>query len=569
MGKKNSKNKNPKNNNNCFSTDNNQYIIGELIKKEEYISDNSEPLPLSKISITEQMKKSVCIIDNEKEKGTGFICLIPYPNEFSLFRVLITCNHILNDIKIGNKIKLIFDGKEKIIIINEFRKIYANEEYDINIIELKENEFDLNDYLLIDDLMYKENELNRIYKNKEIYIIHYLKGKELNYFVDRIINIDNSQIQYCCDISDDLSGAPILKLENYQVIGIHTGNNRNKKCNIGEIIKLAIDDFSKENKPVKNNEYKIMNNKDKKLEKKKINDKLLNKNGINYIIAEIEIKEEDLYKDIRIINSFEHCRNGIILEREKGEKEEDFENEREIKQNCEIIINNEKIPFSFFYKFNKKGKYIILYLFKNKLSKINNLFHSCSSITNINLYKFNAENVTNMFDLFYNCSTLKNINFSNFNTQNAINMGSIFRGCSSLTSINLSSFNTKNVTDMNYMFYGCSSLKNLNLSNFNTQNVIDISYMFCECRALTNINLSNFNTNKVTNMGSMFSRCSSLTGIDLSNFNTKKVANMSSLFWGCRSLININLSNFKIKNTTYKGSMFFGCNSLIKKYTFI
>ena len=40
----------------------------------------------------------------------------------------------------------------------------------------------------------------------------------------------------------------------------------------------------------------------------------------NYIIAEIEIKEEDINKDINIINSFEQNRNEIILEKEKGEK---------------------------------------------------------------------------------------------------------------------------------------------------------------------------------------------------------------------------------------------------------
>jgi len=48
-------------------------------------------------------------------------------------------------------------------------------------------------------------------------------------------------------------------------------------------------------------------------------------------------------------------------------------------------------------------------------------------------------------------------------------MNSMFNGCSSLKEINLSKFNTQNVTDMSWMFYGCSSLKEINLSNFNTQ----------------------------------------------------------------------------------------------------
>ena len=278
MGKSNSKSKkNPKDNSRSLSLNNNQDTKKELIKKETSISGQSEQLPLSKISIiTEQMKKSVCKIDNENLESTGFICLIPYPNEFNLLRVLITSNHALNDIKIGNKIKLIFDEKEKIIIIDEFRRIYTNEEYDIKIIELKENEFYLNDYIKLDDLMYKENELNKIYKNKQIYIIHYLKGKEVNYFVDEIMNIDNNQIHTCCAANDVSSGAPILNLENYRIIGIYTGNDRNNKCNVWKIIKLVIDDFNKRYKTIKNNDN---NNMIKELE----TNELLSQNETNYI----------------------------------------------------------------------------------------------------------------------------------------------------------------------------------------------------------------------------------------------------------------------------------------------
>ena len=134
------------------------YIENKAIKKEAYIPGHSEALSLNQIRpITEQMKKSICKIDNFQKKGTGFLCLIPNPKIDHLLRVLITCNHVLNDIKIGNQIKLIFNEKEKILIIDEKRKIYTNTGYDITIIELKENEFDLYDYLKIDDLMYKKN----------------------------------------------------------------------------------------------------------------------------------------------------------------------------------------------------------------------------------------------------------------------------------------------------------------------------------------------------------------------------------------------------------------------------
>ena len=74
-------------------------------------------------------------------------------------------------------------------------------------------------------------------------------------------------------------------------------------------------------------------------------------------------------KKIQIINSFEECK------RIRGwkDKEDDYkyENEKEIKENCKIKIdNNNIIPFNYYYEFKKKGKYKIEYRFKNKLSKI-------------------------------------------------------------------------------------------------------------------------------------------------------------------------------------------------------
>ncbi len=201
----------------------------------------------------------------------------------------------------------------------------------------------------------------------------------------------------------------------------------------------------------------------------------------NYISAEVYIKEEDTYKYTRIINSFEKAKS-----EEKWintENDNKYENEEEIKK-CKIKINDELIPFCYCYKFSKKGKNIIKYLFSNELTKMNHMFIGCSSLINIDL--------------------------SNYNTKNAINMSYMFSGCSSLKNIDLSSINTQNVTDMSCMFNGCISLKNINLSNLNTQNVTDMNGMFSGCNSLTNINLSNFNTQKVLNMSFMFSECKSL-----------------------------------------------------------
>ena len=171
--------------------------IEENIKKEAYIEGHAEAISLDQITtITEQMKKSICKINNGLIKGTGFICLIPNPKIDHLLRVLITCNHVYNDLTIGNQIDLEFNekSKNKILIIDDNRKTYTDSEYDITIIELKENEFDDNDYLKIDDLMNKKKELKEIYANKQIYIIHYPKGKEVKKSQDIITNIENNKI---------------------------------------------------------------------------------------------------------------------------------------------------------------------------------------------------------------------------------------------------------------------------------------------------------------------------------------------------------------------------------------
>ena len=135
----------------------------------------------------------------------------------------------------------------------------------------------------------------------------------------------------------------------------------------------------------------------------------------NYIIAEVTIGRHKKDKDIRIINSFEQFKR----ENKWYENKEDdykYENEKEIKENCKIKINNIIIPFNYFYKFNKIGKYKIEYIFNCNLTKINYMFYGCNSLTNINLSNFNTQNVTDISDMFYLCNSLTNINLSNFNT---------------------------------------------------------------------------------------------------------------------------------------------------------
>ena len=268
---------------------------------------------------------------------------------------------------------------------------------------------------------------------------------------------------------------------------VNNGENNNSVStqNIKEFIKyndIVLKDFKEIilDKNIENKIKKIMN----------IYEKMNNKYN-NYIIAELEIKQDNLNENIRVINSFEQCKK-----EEEWEDEDDdckCENEKEIKEKIEIKINNEIIPFSYFYKFNKIGKYKIQYSFKNNLTRTSCMFQGCKELTNINLSNFKSDDVTNMVSMFRDCYSLKNINLSNLNTLKVSDMSAMFYGCNSLIDINLSDFDTKNVTNLSYMFYECSSLVNVNISNFSIFKYTDTSNMFSKCSSLTKIYLSNLN----------------------------------------------------------------------------
>ena len=301
------------------------------------------------------------------------------------------------------------------------------------------------------------------------------------------------------------------------------------------------------------------------IKKKKKNILNIN-NQDNYITGLINITEDDINKKIQIINSYDELkRNGNPdIKQEKYSDDDDWkrENEKEIKDNCEIQINGKNLPFTYFFSFKQVGNYSIKFNFKNNLTKLDFMFFECDSFIELDFSNFNTENVTNMEYMFYYCTSLTNLNLSNFNTKKVTNMKSIFYKCNSLSHLNLSNFNTENATNMENMFSNCESLKTLNLSNFKTENVTKMNSMFRWCDKFTYLNIPNFNTQNVTDMESMFSDCHSLISLDLKNFNTQNVTNMKSMFSDCYSLKNLNLSSFNTQNVTNMECMFNCCSSL-------
>ena len=357
-----------------------------------------------------KISKSICQIsyleNNKPVYGTGFFMVL------NNNKYIITNYHVISESLINNNINIEIYNKNKIKIELKNRDIKFFEELDITIIEIKEIDN------IIKDIEFLDYDLNYIkgykqYLNKDIFSLQYPKNG-IEHGSGKIIEINEYEFTHTIDTENGSSGSPIILPLSLKVIGIHKQGDKYKNVNYGSFIGEIINGINN------------LNN---------------YKNDNNCIISEINIRKEDIGKEIRIINSYEeYIRNLDYSE----EFRDEYKNEEEIKE-CKIAINNEEISFCYFYKCIKEGKYQIKYSFNNYLTNTNHMFCDCESLININLSNFNTKNVTNMERMFSSCKSLTNINLSNFNTQNVTNMGFMFCFCKSLTNINLSNFNTQNV----------------------------------------------------------------------------------------------------------------------------
>ena len=242
------------------------------MEEEKYIKEKGLS-NLPKVILAKQMKillnlleTNICKIycnDGSGSHGTGFFCNIEIGWNKNM-KVLMTNNHVLdvNSIKPGQTVKFSINNDIKYynILIDKSRRTYTNEFYDVTIIEIKEED-KINEisFFELDKQIFKENS-DEIFRNTQIYLLHYPKGLEMEISIGVIktISKDNQKIQHLCDTSEGSSGSPIINKDNLQVIGIHKGGAEGaKNYNLGTLLKEPIELFKqeiekKEKKKVKN-----------------------------------------------------------------------------------------------------------------------------------------------------------------------------------------------------------------------------------------------------------------------------------------------------------------------------
>ena len=317
--------------------------------KENKIEGHGKPIPTKQlIDIIKKGENAMVKIKYIEVKGTGFffkqnISSIKYNNKY----FLMTNNHVLNQDFFNDNTHLEIEHKkkQKIIPLNNRIK-YTNEELDFTIIEiLPTDDFfsEIKYFFTIDNYIMSNNSESK-YLKKDICIFQYPNGEKLSFDKGQIKSINDYQIKHLVSTEPGSSGSPILLLNDFTIIGIHQAGKKNKEDNKGIFMKNILNDINN----ISSEE--------------------------NIIVCEYDIKKgkddkEDYLNQI-IINSFEEAKRNYDWIKEGTN------NEDEIKENCELYLDNNKIDFSYKYEFPKDGKYTIQIIVKNPLSNTNHMSHS-------------------------------------------------------------------------------------------------------------------------------------------------------------------------------------------------
>ena len=424
------------------------------IKDEHFIDDKDKEI------VNNQLNNNIYkIYINNKEIGIGFLCIIPYPDKLSPMPVIFIYSENIPKEEIIKKkeINLKFNNNNKILLLNSIeRKMFYYNDNNIIILEIKKNEnFNFNTFLEIDDSKFDNNELIYLLSNNFKGNYKKLKIKRVN--DNKYIIEDNNDNNYIF--------SPVLKLSNNKILGISI-----EKSNKFDIINNIIKGF-----------------------------KILDKKKENEIILTLEIDKSDINEKIYFLDNTDYI---------DTKAKHYHDNLKELNEsNVKIYINDEEYKYKKYFIPKKEGIYTIKLIFNIQMKDCSYMFGFSNKLIDIDLSSFNTDKVTNMTGMFFFCSNLTNINLSSFNTQNVTNMSYMFSFCNKLTNINLPSFNTEKVTNMNDIFNSCSNLKNIDLSSFNIKNVNSMSNMFLHCPQLLKIKV---NSNSIKKFKSQNNYCQNL-----------------------------------------------------------
>lgn len=182
----------------------------------------------------------------------------------------------------------------------------------------------------------------------------------------------------------------------------------------------------------------------------------------------------------------------------------------------------------------------------SNLDSLEGAIGSHAAIKSVNISGWNISHIEDISGMFEECSYLqKIIGLDTLDTSSVKLMTDLFEGCKNLEEIDLSKWNFNNVTDMAHMFSNCSGLKtikgleNLNFTSLNRP--AKLRSMFRRCTSLEKLDISKWKFNKLPICKNMFSLCEKLT--DVGNIdhwktyiNNGTIERIRNMFDGAESL---------------------------------
>ena len=179
--------------------------------------------------IINQLKNYICKIRIGNKESIGTFCKIPFDRN-NVQSVLITDNNLLNKEILNKKDeKIVIDIKgekinQEINLSN--RRIYTSEEFEITIIEVKEedkikNYIELDNNIIDDDIMNDEKTKSEFYAYHPIYMIKSEFGiLTVTYGVINIIYVDRKYLfAYKGNIEKEPIKGPIFSAKTFKLIG--------------------------------------------------------------------------------------------------------------------------------------------------------------------------------------------------------------------------------------------------------------------------------------------------------------------------------------------------------------
>ena len=174
------------------------------------------------------------------------------------------------------------------------------------------------------------------------------------------------------------------------------------------------------------------------------------------------------------------------------------------------------------------------------------MFNGDEALTSLDLTNFNPSGATSFFGMFSGCSKLTSVgDLSQWTGSNATTVAYMFDQDSSLSKLNLSKFNPSQATNFSSMFSNCKALQDLSsVNSWHIGEATAIDYMFYYDSKLSKpIVLNNSNDpnnssvqkNNLVSAVNTFAGCSQLTQLDISKLNLTQ-ADRTDFLNGCNNL---------------------------------